>query len=45
MDWSKLNDLANLSVSRACGFAALGIACFMIGLAGFPLIALKTAPC
>ena len=42
MNWSRLNDMAYLSVSRACGFAGLAIFCFMIGMAGFPLIALKT---
>ncbi len=42
MDWSRLNDLAMLSVSRACGFAGLGIFCFMVGMAGYPLVALKS---
>ncbi len=42
MDWPRLYDLATLSVSRACAFASLAIFCFMIGMAGFPLIALKT---
>jgi hypothetical protein len=42
MDWSRLNDMAYLSVSRACGFACLAIFCFMIGMAGYPLIALKS---
>ncbi len=42
MDWSRLNDMAYLSVSRACGFACLAIFCFMIGMAGYPLVALKS---
>lgn len=42
MEWSRLNDMAYLSVSRASGFAVLAIFCFMIGMAGYPLIALKT---
>lgn len=42
MEWSKLHEVAVLSVSRACGFAGLAIFCFMIGMAGYPLIALKT---
>ena len=42
MDWARLNDMAYLSVSRACGFACLAIFCFMIGMAGYPLVALKS---
>ncbi len=42
MDPTRLNDMANLAVARACGFAALAIFCFMIGTAGYPVIALKT---
>jgi hypothetical protein len=42
MEWSRLAEVATLSVSRACGFALLAIFCFMIGMAGYPLIALKT---
>jgi hypothetical protein len=42
MDWSRLNELALLSVSRACAFASLAIFCFMIGMAGYPLVALKS---
>lgn len=42
MNWSRLNELALLSVSRACAFACLAIFCFMIGMAGYPLVALKS---
>lgn len=42
MQWSRINDMAYLSVLRACAFAGLAIFCFMIGMAGYPLIALKT---
>ena len=42
MDWSRVNDMAYLSVSRACGFAGLGIVCFMVGMAGYPPVALKS---
>lgn len=42
MDWARLNDMAYLSVSRASGFACLAIFCFMIGMAGYPLVALKS---
>jgi hypothetical protein len=34
--------MAYLSVSRASGFACLAIFCFMIGMAGYPLVALKS---
>jgi hypothetical protein len=42
MQGSRLNELALLSVSRACGFAGLGIFCFMVGLAGYPVVALNS---
>lgn len=42
MHGSRLDELALLSVSRACGFAGLGIFCFMIGLAGYPVVALNS---
>jgi hypothetical protein len=42
MHGSRLDELALLSVSRACGFAGLAIFCFMIGLAGYPVIALNS---
>lgn len=42
MHGSRLDELALLSVSRGCGFAGLGIFCFMIGLAGYPVVALNS---
>jgi hypothetical protein len=42
MEFSKLAHLANLSVARGSAFGLLAIFCLMIGLAGYPLIALKT---
>ena len=40
---SRLRELALLSVSRGCGFAGLAIICFMVGLAGYPRVALESA--
>lgn len=37
-----LEDYALISIGRACGFAVLAIVLLMAGLAGFPVIALKT---
>jgi hypothetical protein len=34
--------LAQVSVGRACAFASLAILLLMVGLSGYPLIALKT---
>jgi hypothetical protein len=42
MNWSRLDEVATVSVARACGFAGLAIACFMVGMAGYPVIAFKT---
>lgn len=42
MQISRLNDLAMLSISRGCAFALLAIFCFMVGLSGFPIIALNS---
>jgi hypothetical protein len=42
MDPTRIHDMATLAVARACGFAGLAIFCFMIGMAGYPVIALKT---
>lgn len=42
MEWARLNHVATVSVARACGFAGLAIFCFMIGMAGYPVISLKT---
>lgn len=39
---SKLSELAELSVARGSGFGLLAIICLMVGLAGYPAIALKT---
>lgn len=40
MDPSRVRELALLSVSRGCGFAGLAIICFMVGLAGYPEVAM-----
>lgn len=37
----KIEELAELSVARGCGFAALGIATFMVALSGEMSLALK----
>jgi multisubunit Na+/H+ antiporter MnhB subunit len=42
MDPARVRELALLSVSRGCGFAGLAIICFMIGLAGYPDVAMQT---
>jgi len=42
MDPTRIYDMATLAVARACGFAGLAIFCFMIGTAGYPVIALKS---
>lgn len=42
MDASRVRELALLSVSRGCGFAGLAIICFMIGLAGYPRVAMES---
>jgi hypothetical protein len=42
MSVSRLSDLANISVARGSAFGLLAIFCFMIGLAGYPVIALKS---
>ncbi|MDP3408601.1 hypothetical protein [Bosea sp. (in: a-proteobacteria)] len=42
MDPSRVRELALLSVSRGCGFAGLAIACFMVGLAGYPDVAMES---
>lgn len=42
MDVSRVRELALLSVSRGCGFAGLAIVCFMIGLAGYPRVAMES---
>ncbi len=42
MDMSKLWSLAHESVARGSAFGLLAIICTMVGLAGFPVIALKT---
>jgi hypothetical protein len=42
MSPSRVSELALLSVSRGCGFAGLAIICFMIGLAGYPRVALES---
>lgn len=39
---SRLRELALLSVSRGCAFAGLAIICFMVGLAGYPSVALQS---
>lgn len=41
LEQSKLEQLAHLSVARGCGFAALGIATMMVGLAGHMPTAFK----
>jgi hypothetical protein len=42
MEFTRLTDLANISVARGSAFGLLAIFCLMIGLTGYPLIALKT---
>jgi hypothetical protein len=42
MEVHRLWELAHHSVARGSGFALLAIFCTMIGLAGFPAVALKT---
>ncbi len=42
MDPARVRELALLSVSRGCGFAGLAIICFMIGLAGYPRVAMES---
>jgi hypothetical protein len=42
MELSRLSELANVSVARGSAFGLFAIFCLMIGLAGYPLIALKT---
>ena len=42
MDPARVRELALLSVSRGCGFVGLAIICFMIGLAGYPQVAMQT---
>lgn len=42
LETSKLSQLANLSVGRGCAFGLFAIFCLMIGLAGYPVVALKT---
>lgn len=42
MDPSRVRELALLSVSRGCGFAGLAIVCFMVGLAGYPDVAMES---
>jgi len=42
MSPSRVRELALLSISRGCGFAGLAIICFMVGLAGYPRIALES---
>ena len=37
----RIRQLAELSVRRACGFAALAIVTFMVGLSADPIVALK----
>lgn len=41
MDPARVRELALVSVSRGCGFAGLAIICFMIGLAGYPDVAMR----
>ena len=38
----RIEDLATMSVGRGCGFAALGIATFVLGLAHEPGLAFRT---
>lgn len=42
MEPARLWALANVSVGRASAFGLLAIFCLMVGLAGYPIIALKT---
>ena len=42
MDPARVRELALLSVSRGCGFAGLAIICFMVGLAGYPEVAMES---
>jgi hypothetical protein len=42
LDANRLDELANLSVARGSGFGLLAVFCTMVGLAGYPVIALKT---
>ncbi|OYW67004.1 MAG: hypothetical protein B7Z40_09130 [Bosea sp. 12-68-7] len=42
MDPARVRELALLSVSRGCGFAGLAIICFMVGLAGYPRVAMES---
>lgn len=42
MDPARVRELALLSVSRGCGFAGLAIICFMVGLAGYPAVAMES---
>jgi cell division protein FtsW (lipid II flippase) len=42
MELSRLSELADVSVARGSAFGLFAIFCLMIGLAGYPLIALKT---
>ncbi len=39
---NEIEKLANISVRRGCGFAALAVGTTMAGLAGMPLLAIKT---
>lgn len=39
---SRIERLAHISVARGCGFAALGIATFMLGLSGDMVASLET---
>lgn len=38
----RIRAAADVSVGRACGFAALAIGCVVLGLSGFALLALRT---
>jgi hypothetical protein len=42
METSRLFELAQISVARGSAFGLLAIFCLMVGLAGYPLVALKT---